>query len=208
MIHCSPPRPRFLARSLKATSKFGAAFDQLADLTCFGVGPAIFYIRHELKVAAWKSAGKINTDATVSLLTWPPPDSSPNAFFPYIPSPSWLFIFFAGFLYMASSCARIARELVVHNIGKPEYFVGIPTNLACPILLLVVYLDFAPKIVVALFVLVLSALMIMPVEIPKDLGTGLLRKAPAAAPAITGANGAVRREGKEGEGGKLGNKNE
>ena len=71
-----------------------------------------------------------------------------------------------------------------------------------------VYLDFAPKIVVALFVLVLSALMIMPVEIPKDLGTGLLRKAPAAAPAITGANGAVRREGKEGEGGKLGNKNE
>merc|ERR1712217_759764 len=36
------------ARKLKASSKFGAAFDQLADLTCFGIGPAIFLIRRQL----------------------------------------------------------------------------------------------------------------------------------------------------------------
>merc|ERR1739845_230451 len=39
----------FLARTLNASSKFGAAFDQLADLTCFGIGPAIFFIRHQME---------------------------------------------------------------------------------------------------------------------------------------------------------------
>merc|ERR1711988_826084 len=93
----------FLARSLKATSKFGAAFDQLADLTCFGVGPAIFFIRHQMEQGSVLSA--------------------------LIP----------GYLYMVCAAARIARELVVHNISKPMFFVGIPTNLACPILLSMAY---------------------------------------------------------------------
>merc|ERR1719433_937487 len=34
-----------VARWLQCKSKFGATFDQLADLTCFGIGPAIFFTR-------------------------------------------------------------------------------------------------------------------------------------------------------------------
>merc|ERR1712226_519668 len=120
----------FLARSLKATSKFGAAFDQLADLTCFGIGPAVFFICHQMEKAT-----------------------------------SW-FALVAGFIYMACSAGRIARELVVHDISKPEFFVGIPTNLACPILLSTLYL--LPNAVgLHLLVLVLSAFMVMPVQIPR-----------------------------------------
>mmetsp|Transcript_21163 Transcript_21163/g.59226 ORF Transcript_21163/g.59226 Transcript_21163/m.59226 type:complete len:423 (-) Transcript_21163:69-1337(-) len=131
----------FLARCLGASSKFGAAFDQLADLTCFGVGPAIFFIRYQME--------------------------SGNSFFTLI----------SGYIYMACSCGRIARELVVHNIRKPEYFVGIPTNLACPILLLAVYFNPVPSVDwLPLLVLALSALMVMPVDVPKDLGTGLLQR--------------------------------
>merc|ERR1712107_761864 len=78
------------ARSLKATSKFGSAFDQLADLGCFGIGPAIFFIRQQMM------------------------------------QETNYFALFAGFVYMACSTARIARELVVQNISKPEFFVGIP----------------------------------------------------------------------------------
>jgi|Transcript_39283 CDP-diacylglycerol--serine O-phosphatidyltransferase len=129
----------FAARALKATSKFGAAFDQLADLCCFGIGPAVFFIRHQM-------AQETN-----------------------------YFALFAGFAFMACAAARIARELVVHNITKPEFFVGIPTNLACPILLGSIY-DCPDAGWLPVLALVLSALMVMPVEIPKDLGTGLLKK--------------------------------
>merc|ERR1719414_1118629 len=37
-----------VARWLRVKSKFGATFDQLADLTCFGIGPAIFFPRQRL----------------------------------------------------------------------------------------------------------------------------------------------------------------
>jgi CDP-diacylglycerol--serine O-phosphatidyltransferase len=129
----------FVARALKATSKFGAAFDQLADLCCFGIGPAVFFIRHQM------------THETN------------------------YFALFAGFAYMACAVARIARELVVHNISKPEFFVGIPTNLACPILLGAIY-DCPDAGWLQGLALALSALMVMPFEVPKDLGTGLLKK--------------------------------
>jgi CDP-diacylglycerol--serine O-phosphatidyltransferase len=129
----------FAARALKATSKFGAAFDQLADLCCFGIGPAVFFIRHQM------------THETNYL------------------------VLFAGFAYMACAAARIARELVVHNISKPEFFVGIPTNLACPILLGAIY-DCPDARWLPGLALALSALMVMPIEVPKDLGTGLLKK--------------------------------
>merc|ERR1719198_1747764 len=93
------------ARKLDAKSQFGAAFDQLADLTCFGIGPAVFYIRATLD----GKPGFSNYEV-VCLIT--------------------------GFGYMACSVARIARELVVTNMSRPLFFVGIPTNLACPILVL------------------------------------------------------------------------
>jgi CDP-diacylglycerol--serine O-phosphatidyltransferase len=131
----------FLARSLNATSKFGAAFDQLADLTCFGIGPAVFFIRHQMEQGLMP--------ASVALIP--------------------------GYLYMVCAAARIARELVVHNIGKPTFFLGIPTNLACPILLSMVY-AFPNAWWLPLLVVVLSAMMVMPVKIPKDLGTGLLAR--------------------------------
>lgn len=132
----------FVARSLKASSKFGAAFDQLADLSCFGIGPAVFFIRHQMTSGTSFSA------------------------------------LLAGYLYMACSAARIARELVVHGISKPEFFVGIPTNLACPILLGAIY-DSPNAGWLQGPVVLLSVLMVLPIEIPKDLGTGLLRKKPA-----------------------------
>lgn len=130
----------FLARSLNAACKFGSAFDQLADLTCFGVGPAIFFIRHQM-------------------------EQGPN-----------YTALIVGYIYMVCAAGRIARELVVHNIGKPSFFVGIPTNLACPLLLLAVYL-LPHAWWLPILVCLLSALMVMPVRIPKDLGTGLLKKA-------------------------------
>merc|ERR1711896_103081 len=103
-----------------------------------GIGPAIFFIRHQLEQGLIFSS--------------------------LIP----------GYMYMACAAARIARELVVHNIGKPTFFVGIPTNLACPVLLGAVYaLPQAQWL--SLLALVLSGMMMMPVKIPKDLGTGLLR---------------------------------
>merc|ERR1719491_1488024 len=76
---------------------------------------------------------------------------------------------------MACATGRIARELVVHNISKPMFFVGIPTNLACPILIGAVY-AFPNAQWLPLLALVLNAMMVMPVEIPKDLGTGLLQR--------------------------------
>merc|ERR1739845_9560 len=92
----------------RAQSKFGSAFDQLADLTCFGIGPAIFFMRMQLDgLDAW---GWVQF---MSLL--------------------------AGYVYVVSSVARIARELVVHNISRPTFFVGIPTNLACPVVVLSTY---------------------------------------------------------------------
>eukprot|EP00392_Amoebophrya_sp_AT5.2_P001367 g1369.t1 len=78
------------------SSKFGAAFDQLADLSCFGLSTAAYFVRHQ--------AAKT--------------DGSP------------VLIWFVGYVYAVCACARIARELVVHKIGKPEFFVGIQWELA------------------------------------------------------------------------------
>uniref|UniRef100_A0A7S1LT06 CDP-diacylglycerol--serine O-phosphatidyltransferase n=1 Tax=Alexandrium catenella TaxID=2925 RepID=A0A7S1LT06_ALECA len=129
-----------VARMLRVKSKFGATFDQLADLTCFGIGPAIFFTRQRL-VALGDGAPLMSSFLTV----------------------------LAGYSYMACSAFRIARELIVHDGARPLYFVGIPTNLACcfsvPLSALAPESVFAPFIVLAL-----SAMMVMPVKIPKGLG--------------------------------------
>mmetsp|Transcript_60475 Transcript_60475/g.112292 ORF Transcript_60475/g.112292 Transcript_60475/m.112292 type:complete len:226 (+) Transcript_60475:128-805(+) len=37
------------ARKLKVGTKFGSYFDELADLTAFGIGPAVFFMRHHMQ---------------------------------------------------------------------------------------------------------------------------------------------------------------
>merc|ERR1712187_82019 len=130
------------ARKLKATSKFGSAFDQLADLTCFGIGPAVFFIRAQLDGRAGFSVRE-------------------------------LVCLFAGFTYMACSAARIARELVVHQMGRPMYFVGIPTNLASPVVVISVFL-YPHAWCLPVVILILSCLLVSNTRVPKDLGLSQL----------------------------------
>jgi len=127
-----------VARRLQVKSKFGGTFDQLADLCCFGIGPAIFFTRQQQQhsnVSAWGGA--------LSLL--------------------------AGYAYMVCSVFRIARELIVHDGARPLYFVGVPTNLACT--LVVSASAFTPgHPLLPWLVIALSALMVSPLHIPKGLG--------------------------------------
>eukprot|EP00435_Cladocopium_sp_Y103_P006595 s1971_g2.t1 len=128
------------ARKLRVKSKFGASFDQLADLTCFGIGPGIFFTRQAL---GQQENPSVSFSTVMPLL--------------------------AGYAYVACSTFRIARELIVHNNNRPLYFVGVPTNLACvfvvPCATAIPGNPFLPFLV-----LFLSALMVMPVHIPKGLG--------------------------------------
>jgi len=128
------------ARWLNVKSKFGATFDQLADLTCFGIGPGIFFTRQGLIHEASDS---------LTVRTF--------------------MVILAGYSYMACSVFRIARELIVHEGARPLYFVGIPTNLAC-IFLVPLAAVFPHHPLLPVVVLVLSGMMVMPVEIPKGLG--------------------------------------
>ncbi|CAD7942926.1 unnamed protein product [Amoebophrya sp. A120] len=134
-----------LARYLDACSQFGAAFDQLADLACFGISIGVYFVQHLARV------GK---------------------------DPEGLLLPMAGYIYVVCACARIARELVVHKIAKPLFFVGIPTNLAGPLVISMLIVDESmaslPVGVIATTMVALSWLMVMPIEIPKDLGTGVL----------------------------------
>jgi len=127
------------ARWLRVKSKFGATFDQLADLSCFGIGPAIFFVRQQ----------QLALPANVGLLPM-------------------LLTVIAGYGYMACSVFRIARELIVHEGARPLYFVGIPTNLASvfavPLSVLI-----QGSVALPLVILVLSGMMVMPYEIPKGL---------------------------------------
>lgn len=128
------------ARLLQVKSSFGATFDQLADLTCFGIGPAIFFTRMALEQ---HGIGVVSFQSIVTIL--------------------------AGYTYMACSTFRIARELIVHDGKRPLYFVGIPTNLAC-CFVVPLSATFAGHFLLPWAVLALSAMMVMPVQIPKGLG--------------------------------------
>lgn len=130
------------ARRLRVKSKFGGTFDQLADLTCFGIGPAIFFTRQQLSSASGADAFA-NFGNIMTVL--------------------------AGYAYMCCSTFRIARELIVHDGSRPLYFVGIPTNLAC-VFVVPLAAQFPGNPVLPFVVLALSAFMVMPVKIPKGLG--------------------------------------
>merc|ERR1719491_505031 len=124
---------------LQCGSKFGATFDQLADLTCFGVGPAIFFTRQRQLAM--------------------PPDAALC---------SHVLTIAAGYCYMGCSVYRIARELIVHSGARPLYFVGIPTNLACVFSVPAAAL-MPGSVVLPWLIIVLSGMMVMPYRIPKGL---------------------------------------
>jgi len=127
------------ARKLNVKSSFGATFDQLADLTCFGIGPAIFFTRQRQEA--------LGLDASFGSL---------------------LLTVVGGYAYMACSVFRIARELIVHSGVRPLYFVGIPTNLACvPAVLFSAYAP--GVVILPWLIIVLSGMMVMPYHVPKGL---------------------------------------
>merc|ERR1719414_621411 len=129
-----------LARKLQVKSKFGAFFDQLADLTCFGIGPGIFFVRQRL--------------GQQEVLDF----TFPN-----------VLTLLSGYSYCVCSVMRIARELKVHDGVRPLYFVGIPTNLACCLAVpLAAYCPDQAWLPLVIFTL--SGMMVMPVKIPKGLG--------------------------------------
>mmetsp|Transcript_47287 Transcript_47287/g.110488 ORF Transcript_47287/g.110488 Transcript_47287/m.110488 type:complete len:212 (+) Transcript_47287:385-1020(+) len=128
------------ARKLQVKSKFGAAFDQLADLTCFGIGPGIFFTRQAL---SQQDRPGVSFGTVMPLL--------------------------AGYAYVVCSTYRIARELIVHDGNRPLYFVGIPTNLAC-VFVVPCACAIPSNPILPVLVLALSSLMVMPVHIPKGLG--------------------------------------
>lgn len=129
-----------VARMLGVKSQFGATFDQLADLTCFGIGPAIFFVGQQGQHMA---LSENPVAGALSLI--------------------------AGYTYMACSVFRIARELVVHSGARPLYFVGIPTNLACTVSVPASAL-FAGTMWLPFVIMTLGAMMVMPVQVPKGLG--------------------------------------
>jgi len=128
------------ARRLRVKSSFGATFDQLADLTCFGIGPGIFVTR---QVLDHHGTSDLSIGNILGLT--------------------------AGYAYVTCSVFRIARELIVHKGARPLYFLGIPTNLAS--FFAVPLAATAPASIVTPFIIIfLSAMMVMPVPIPKGLG--------------------------------------
>lgn len=141
------------ARKLNVGSRFGSYFDELADLTAFGIAPAIYFMRH------YSESGE-GFSLTLAMFNYT--FFFTNGFMTAI----------SGYAYMLSSVFRISRELVVHRVDRPTFFVGLPTNGGALILIHAVYLFPTEK---GLFVLVLllSAVMSAPVYMYKD-PTGLL----------------------------------
>jgi len=132
------------ARALSVKSPVGANFDQLADLTCFGLAPAVFFVRMRLTVdkGQFSGLGEYLIKDSVSYI--------------------------CGFCFFLSSVFRIARELSVHQGARPTYFVGIPTNLSA--FLLVPFVSFYPMFsFLPIYVLVLAYLMVSKKKIPKGL---------------------------------------
>jgi CDP-diacylglycerol--serine O-phosphatidyltransferase len=95
----------FVARKLEVQTKFGSYFDELADLTAFGIGPAVFFMRH-----------CIDNGAT------------------------FIVTCVVGYVYMGASVYRISREIVVHRGKRPLFFVGVTTNMASMILVVLTFI--------------------------------------------------------------------
>mmetsp|Transcript_16228 Transcript_16228/g.51827 ORF Transcript_16228/g.51827 Transcript_16228/m.51827 type:complete len:195 (+) Transcript_16228:75-659(+) len=136
------------ARVLSVKNPVGGNFDQLADLTCFGIAPAIYFIGQRLR-----GAGQLGSAKLDSAGEWPG-QLQIDAL--------------VAFFYVLCSVYRIARELVVHSGKRPLHFVGIPTNLAA--LLFVPATAYAPEhALLPAYGLVLSCFMVSWFHIPKGL---------------------------------------
>lgn len=104
-----------IARLLKASSRFGAELDSLADFVNFGVAPAIL-------IFSWSLAGE-----------------------PPVPAQFKGFAWICVMLFALASALRLARFNVALDDDKPKwqsnYFSGMPTPAAAIAVLLPVYLD-------------------------------------------------------------------
>lgn len=141
------------ARKLNVGSHFGSYFDELADLTAFGIAPAVYFMRHYIEPGDGfsLSLARFNFNFFLS---------------------KGCMTAISGYAYMLSSVFRISRELVVHRGERPKFFVGLPTNGGALFLIHAVYFFPTQKWLFVL-VLLLSAVMAAPVYIYKD-PTGLL----------------------------------
>ncbi len=132
-----------VARLLKASSRFGAELDSLADFVNFGVAPAIL------------------------LFTWGVPGGSPGV--GEARSFSWICLM----IFALASALRLARFNVASDEEKPKwqgnYFTGMPTPAAAIVVLLPVYLAHLGWIergagwvtkTVAIYALVIAFLMV------------------------------------------------
>ncbi len=107
-----------VARLLKASSRFGAELDSLADFVNFGVAPAVL-------VFTWGFGHVAESGQTVSDLI----------------SVGWICVL----VFALTSALRLARFNVALDEDKPKwqsnYFLGIPTPAAAIVLLLPFYYD-------------------------------------------------------------------
>jgi CDP-diacylglycerol--serine O-phosphatidyltransferase len=132
----------FAARTLKASSAFGAQFDSLADLTAFGIAPGLLtYFYTESLHPAWFAAHR---SAMV----------------------------LAALFYMLSAAVRLARYNAVDSTTLVGFFHGLPSPFAGGIVVLSVilhakYVAAEPStIVFPLLLISTGLLMVSPIYLP------------------------------------------
>lgn len=107
-----------VARLLKASSRFGAELDSLADFVNFGVAPAVL-------IFTWGFGHSVDTTQAASGLK----------------SVAWISVL----VFALASALRLARFNVALDEDKPKwqsnYFLGIPTPAAAIVVLLPFYYD-------------------------------------------------------------------
>ena len=132
-----------IARKLKATSEFGSAFDSLADLTAFGIAPAILIIRLSEVSAGNHQQTDLNR-ATIA----------------------------AAMLFALMAAIRLARFNVAKNSSSATWFSGFPSTLSGAVcaLSVIVTLEHGVPRTNGIFVVLLLTLgigMVLPLRIPK-----------------------------------------
>ena len=132
-----------IARALKATSKFGAEFDSLADLTAFGIAPAILIIRLS-EVSAGNHQQPAFKMATIA----------------------------AALFFALMAAIRLARFNVAINSSSARWFSGFPSTLSGAVcaLSVIVTLEHGVPRTNGIFVVLLLTLgigMVLPLRIPK-----------------------------------------
>lgn len=136
----------FAAKSLNASSAFGAQFDSLADLIAFGVAPAIclFYACHQF---------------------------APDWFAQHT-----AFLLFTLSVYVACAAIRLAKYNAMDADAFPDFFMGLPSTLAGALNVVLIILAAKYQLFeqqpayltgLVLFQLISGLLMITPLLLPK-----------------------------------------